>query len=495
MPRRLKVRMKALIDLLRSRKRKRNLLINPLPNSSRKKDRKREKKQRSRSRRRKQSLSCNHKGQTSHRAKRWAKVDLKQIPGKFSKWLVESFNPYSTSFVLSDGQRFTVTAFDVYMTLGVLIGGREIIEITKSSMDKEYDEVHAVWVKEWKIKHNAPELTHMPEFILAKKDGSESFKRNFIIYLVNGFFSGPKNHYCSKVILKYIKDDLNIDAMKEVVRDLQSAHVEFRKLQPKHNTNNDNVAPSLSLTLPLHKLDSEAQIPRTTLVADASVIVEKEDHHEDVPNNIVKKDDSIPLYSLGLGLSQPNIQSLTTSVPNPNTVGEKNNGNEDDDDNAPLRFPLRNTSQVNRELNIKKSTEYKSKVGDKPSSKKGEQATDSSKPKSTKEMFPKKDDEKLVGSARTPERLEEVSLSDTLRKQQPKNIPLAYCSPYVIRLTKLDNELSQDELAISEYVFGKVKDVDDSEPLFDEYGDKEATGISMATLKPGEEVEMNVINI
>jgi len=38
------------------------------------------------------------------------------------------------------------------------------------------------------------------------------------------------------------------------------------------------------------------------LVADASVIVEKEDHCEDValdqPNNIMKKDDSIPSYSL-----------------------------------------------------------------------------------------------------------------------------------------------------------------------------------------------------
>jgi len=80
--------------------------------------------------------------------------------------------------------------------------------------------------------------------------------------------------------------------------------VEFRKLQPKRKANNDNGAPSSSPTLPLHRLDSEAKIPRTTLVANASVIVEKEDHHEDVlldqPYNIMKKDDSIPSYSLGL---------------------------------------------------------------------------------------------------------------------------------------------------------------------------------------------------
>jgi len=134
------------------------------------------------------------------------KVDLKQIPMKFSKWMVESFDPYFASFVLPDGQRFVVTAFDIYVTLGVPIRGREIMEITKSSTDKEHDEVYAACVKEWKIQHNAPELTRMPELILAKKDRGESFKSNFIIYLVNCFFRGPKNHYCNKSILNYVKD-------------------------------------------------------------------------------------------------------------------------------------------------------------------------------------------------------------------------------------------------------------------------------------------------
>ncbi|KAJ8420954.1 hypothetical protein Cgig2_025808 [Carnegiea gigantea] len=96
------------------------------------------------------------------------KVDLKQIPGKFSRWLVNSFDPYSTSFVLLDGQRFMVTSFDAYVTLDVPIGGREIIESSRSRNG---------------IEHAALELTHMPEFILAKKDGGKSFKRNFIIYL------------------------------------------------------------------------------------------------------------------------------------------------------------------------------------------------------------------------------------------------------------------------------------------------------------------------
>ncbi|KAJ8420075.1 LOW QUALITY PROTEIN: hypothetical protein Cgig2_023139 [Carnegiea gigantea] len=121
------------------------------------------------------------------------------------------------------------------------------------------------------------------------------------------------------------------------------------------------------------------------------------------------------------------------------------------------------------------------------------QATDSSIPKLTKEVLFEKDDEKHVGAVRTPEKLEEVGPSDALRKQQPENLPLAYCSLYVIQLTKLDNELSQDELVISEYVFGK--DVDDRQPSFDGCNNKEAARVSMAILNPGEEVEMSVINI
>ncbi|KAJ8420870.1 hypothetical protein Cgig2_023870 [Carnegiea gigantea] len=350
------------------------------------------------------------------------KVDLKQIPRKFPKWLVESFDPYAVCFRLSDGQKFPVIAFDVYATLDVPLGRREIIEITESSMDEEYHEVPATWLKEWKVQKNAPELTRMPEFILAKKDEGKSFKRNFIIYLVNCFFSGPKNRYCNKFILKYVKD--------------------------------------------------------------VSVIVEKEDFHEDVvldhPKSVTKKDDSIPSCGLGLGLSQSDSQSSvphTTSVPDLSTaVVNEDDGGEDDDVGAQLRFLLSNTSQVYRELRIKKPAENKPKEGDEPSCKKKavdqkkgspgayseQEATDSRKPKLIKEVLLKKDNENCVGAARTPEKSEEVGPLDAPRKQSPQNLPLAYSS---------------------------------LKPLFDGYRDKEATRVSMATLRLGEEVEMNVINI
>jgi len=47
-------------------------------------------------------------------------------------------------------------------------------------------------------------------------------------------------------------------------------------------------------------------------------------------------------------------------MPDPNTAGEKDDSNENDDDGAPLRFLLRSTSLGNRELSINKSAENKS---------------------------------------------------------------------------------------------------------------------------------------
>ncbi|KAJ8425376.1 LOW QUALITY PROTEIN: hypothetical protein Cgig2_011760 [Carnegiea gigantea] len=117
--------------------------------------------------------------------------------GKKRARYLKLFDIYSICFRLPNRETFQVITFDVYVTLGVPIGGWKIIEITKSSTDEEYDEVHAVWLKEWKINQNAPEITRMPKFILAKGD---SLKRNFIIYSVNYFFNGSR-----KLILQQIR--------------------------------------------------------------------------------------------------------------------------------------------------------------------------------------------------------------------------------------------------------------------------------------------------
>ncbi|KAJ8432172.1 hypothetical protein Cgig2_029013 [Carnegiea gigantea] len=195
---------------------------------------------------------------------------------------------------------------------------------------------------------------------------------------------GPKDHYCSKSILKFIKDVSQIFVLDKLITSVR--HYKESTTAKGDKAGKDSGAPSFNPTLPLHKLDSEDQISRTTLVTDASITVEREDHYKDVVldqlNNGMKKDDNIPSCSL----SQSTVPYIT-SMPDPNTAAvNEDDGGEDDDNGAPLRFPLRNASQVNCELSIKKSTENKlQRTG-----------------------VAKKDDEKRVGAIRTPEKLEEV---------------------------------------------------------------------------------------
>ncbi|KAJ8421699.1 LOW QUALITY PROTEIN: hypothetical protein Cgig2_002596 [Carnegiea gigantea] len=212
-------------------------------------------------------------------------------------------------------------------------------------------------------------------------NGGESFKRNFIIYLVNCFFNGPKNRYCSKSILKYHKNVSQIPSLDwcQFVVDKLITSVRHYKgsTAPKGKVNNDFSAPSFISIVPLDKPSGKGQIQADTLVFDANVIIEKEKYREDVVldqlKSVMKEDPSMLSCSLGLGLSQPDSQSLVpqnTSVPNPSTAAvNEDDGIEDDDDGAPLRFILRNTSQVNI---VKKPAEKKSKEGDEPASKKGE---------------------------------------------------------------------------------------------------------------------------
>ena len=47
-----------------------------------------------------------------------------------------------------------------------------------------------------------------------------------------------------------------------------------------------------------------------------------------------------------------------------------------------------------------------------------------------------------------------------IQKRHPKKLPLAYCSLFVMRLMKLDDELSKEELFIADYVFAQSEELD-----------------------------------
>ncbi|KAJ8422212.1 hypothetical protein Cgig2_000290 [Carnegiea gigantea] len=148
------------------------------------------------------------------------KIDVKQIPMKFSKWLVESFDPYVVYFKLLEEQKFHVTTFDVYLTLGVPIGGKQIVKINKAFIDEKYEE----------------------------------------------------NRYYSRFILKHVMDVIQItspnwcqfilDKLISIVRHYKESKA--AKRQP----NKDNGGPSFSPTLALDQLGNEALTLATTSMTD-----------------------------------------------------------------------------------------------------------------------------------------------------------------------------------------------------------------------------------
>ncbi|KAJ8426240.1 hypothetical protein Cgig2_018525 [Carnegiea gigantea] len=74
--------------------------------------------------------------------------DDDQIEAEEKVAIHETVKPACKKNKLLDRGKFSVIAFNMYVARGVPFGGREIIGITKSSTDEEYDEVHAAWLKE-----------------------------------------------------------------------------------------------------------------------------------------------------------------------------------------------------------------------------------------------------------------------------------------------------------------------------------------------------------
>ncbi|KAJ8420609.1 hypothetical protein Cgig2_023943 [Carnegiea gigantea] len=146
------------------------------------------------------------------------KVDVKQILGKFSKWLVEIFDLYA----IEPKNRY----------------------------------------------YNKSILKHV-------KDVSQITFLDWCQFVVDKLITSVR-HYKESTVANGVHFDGPLFFLMEAVADLQSAHVEFQNLQLKQKVNNNLCAPLFSPILPLNKADGEAEIPGDTFASDASIIVEKE---------------------------------------------------------------------------------------------------------------------------------------------------------------------------------------------------------------------------
>ncbi|KAJ8427170.1 hypothetical protein Cgig2_024702 [Carnegiea gigantea] len=83
---------------------------------------------------------------------------------------------------------------DVHITLALPIGRRKVKEFYgKKPKDAKYNKVLDAWRKDWNLQDGTPKLSLMPQYILSQTNAGESFKRNFVMYMVSCFFNGSKN--------------------------------------------------------------------------------------------------------------------------------------------------------------------------------------------------------------------------------------------------------------------------------------------------------------
>ncbi|KAJ8429061.1 hypothetical protein Cgig2_025050 [Carnegiea gigantea] len=110
-------------------------------------------------------------------------LQVPELPGGFI------FDPYLVTLYMFADKKIEITPMDVHLTLALPIGGRKVEEFYgKKAKDTKYNEVLLAWRKEWNLQDGTPKLSHMPQYILSQADVGESFKRNFVLYMVSCFF-------------------------------------------------------------------------------------------------------------------------------------------------------------------------------------------------------------------------------------------------------------------------------------------------------------------
>ena len=117
-----------------------------------------------------------------------------EFPGDLCKWLVDRFDPCSVTLYISLDKRIMTTPMDVHLTFAFPIGGRKVEEFYgKNPKDAKYNEVLGAWRKYWNPQDETSKLSQITQHIFNQTDAEESFKRNFVLYMVSCFFNGSKN--------------------------------------------------------------------------------------------------------------------------------------------------------------------------------------------------------------------------------------------------------------------------------------------------------------
>ncbi|VFQ77328.1 unnamed protein product [Cuscuta campestris] len=130
------------------------------------------------------------------------RIKLTELPAKLGFWVVDKFNPRSSSLELADGTKVRVTVDDIRHVLGLPCGRLKVLSKKKG---EKCDIVEQLRV-EIGMRDNKISPLELSEKVLQYTDGGVWFCRLFVLLVVSVLVESPSHGYVNNWVLKSLED-------------------------------------------------------------------------------------------------------------------------------------------------------------------------------------------------------------------------------------------------------------------------------------------------
>ncbi|VFQ77274.1 unnamed protein product [Cuscuta campestris] len=163
------------------------------------------------------------------------RIKLTELPAKLGFWVVEKFNPRSSSIELADGTKVCVIVDDIRHVLGLPCGH---VKVLSKKVGEKCDILEQLRV-EIGMRDNKISPLELSEKVLQYTDGGVSFVRLFVLLVVSVLVDSPSHGYVNNWVLKSLEDVDGIAQLnwcEYVHRALIESRVKWEKGNRKYYT-------------------------------------------------------------------------------------------------------------------------------------------------------------------------------------------------------------------------------------------------------------------
>ncbi|RAL49828.1 hypothetical protein DM860_002119 [Cuscuta australis] len=163
------------------------------------------------------------------------KIKLIELPAKLGYWVVEKFNPRSSSIELADGTKVRVTVDDIRHVLGLPCGRAKVVSKKKGEKCDILDQLRV----EIGSRYNKITPLELSEKVLQYTDGGVWFVRLFVLLVVSVLVDSSSHGYVNNWVLKSLEDVDGIAQLnwcEYVHRSLIDSRVKWEKGKRKYYT-------------------------------------------------------------------------------------------------------------------------------------------------------------------------------------------------------------------------------------------------------------------